>query len=78
MSMASTQNDSRWHLLLTAMGTQPKPTTYALGDKTTQAAHAPLAWLQLQDANDWPDKVLCLFGVNRSGQSGQIYLRGPK
>ncbi len=59
--MISTENNSRPHLLLMALGTQPKRTTYALGDKTTQSEHAPLAWLRLQDPNDRPDKVLCLL-----------------
>lgn len=49
------------HYLLTALGTSPKPTRYALGAGTADAEHAQLALLRLLEPAARPDMVLCLL-----------------
>lgn len=53
--------DTRPHYLLTALGTGPVTTTYALNGDTAEANHSPLALLKLLDDEDRPGTVLCLL-----------------
>jgi CRISPR-associated DxTHG motif protein len=52
---------SREHYLLTALGTSPIQTTYALDTKTESAESATLALLRLLPQDTRPDVVLCLL-----------------
>ena len=48
------------HLLLTVLGTNPRPTRYALGDKESEARFAPVALLNLLPDPEKPSHVLAL------------------
>ena len=50
----------RKHLLLTVLGTAPKPACYALGDRRAEARLAPVALMELLPPEDRPDHVLAL------------------
>ncbi len=60
MEQQNNQN-SPLHYLLTALGVHPHLTQYALNQKQEPAEYSPLALLQLLDADDRPDTVLCLL-----------------
>lgn len=48
------------HVLLTVLGTNPKPTRYVLGDKESEAQLAPVALLNLLPDSEQPRHVLAL------------------
>lgn len=50
----------RRHLLLTVLGTAPKPACYVLGDGRSEARLAPVALMELLSPDDRPDCVLAL------------------
>ena len=50
----------RRHLLLTVLGTAPKPACYVLGDRRSEARLAPVALMELLSPDDRPDCVLAL------------------
>lgn len=52
---------SHKHYLLTALGTSPRQTTYALDTSTESAEFATLALMRLLDKDKRPDSVLCLL-----------------
>ena len=53
-------NQMREHLLLTVLGTNPRPTHYALGDRQSEAPLAAVALFELLLEEDRPDRVLAL------------------
>lgn len=52
--------EKRKHLLLTVLGTAPKPARYAMGDRRAEARLAPVALMELLPPEDRPDHVLAL------------------
>ena len=48
------------HLLLTALGTNPRTALYSLGDRRAEAMFAPAALLDLLPETERPDRVLAL------------------
>lgn len=55
---AQSPEDLREHVLLTVLGTTPRPACYTLEDRRVEAALAPLALVELLDER--PDRVLAI------------------
>lgn len=63
-------------LLVTVLGTNPKPARYALDERSVEAVLAPLALVQLLPEDRRPSRVLALCTVQAKKQSWPILQKG--
>ncbi|MDE0267495.1 MAG: TM1812 family CRISPR-associated protein [Acidimicrobiaceae bacterium] len=59
-SDVSPTTESRGHVLMTLLGTNPRPTCYVLDEHRVDARLAPVALFELLPENDRPNRVLAL------------------
>ena len=68
-SSAGKERRSGDHLLLTVLGTNPKPVRYALGDRRIEARLAPVALMNLLPPGERPEQVLALCTAEAKSDS---------
>ena len=77
MSDANSKSDDTCaHLLLTVLGTKPKPARYSLGGREAEGQVAPVALFDLLPESDRPDRVLAICTPEAEKESGEVLKEG--